>query len=71
MPFKDHRDFIETLRKTGDLIEVTKEVDWDLEAGAIGRKMYEMGGPRSGLRMLRIILKVIPSTMALWAHGVG
>ena len=45
MSFQDHRDFIETLKKNGDAIEVTKEVDWDLEAGAIGRRMYEMGGP--------------------------
>jgi phenylphosphate carboxylase alpha subunit len=45
MPFQDHRDFMETLKKTGDLIEVTREVDWDLEAGAISRRMYEKGGP--------------------------
>lgn len=45
MAFKDHRDFIEALKKTGDVVEVTREVDWDLEAGAIGRRMYEMGGP--------------------------
>jgi len=45
MSFQDHRDFIKTLKKTGDLVEVTKTVDWDLEIGAIGRRMYEMGGP--------------------------
>jgi len=36
MPFRDHRDFIENLKKTQDLIEVTKELNCDLETGDIG-----------------------------------
>lgn len=42
---KDIRQFIETLDKTGDLVRIKQEVDWDLEAGAIGRRAYEMQGP--------------------------
>ena len=29
MLFKDHRDFIKALEKTGDLARITQEVDWD------------------------------------------
>jgi 4-hydroxy-3-polyprenylbenzoate decarboxylase len=42
---KDLRSFLETLRKTGDLATVDREVHWDLELGAISRRMTEMDGP--------------------------
>lgn len=45
MAFKDHRDFFAALESEGELARITREVDWDLEAGAIGRRTYEMGGP--------------------------
>ena len=45
MAFKDARQFIETLERTGDLVRVKKEVDWDLEAAAISRRVMEKGGP--------------------------
>ncbi len=45
MPFKDLREFISKLDETGDLVTVKKEVDWDLEAAAISRRVYEMSGP--------------------------
>ncbi len=45
MPYKDHREFLTALKKTGDLLEVSKEVDWDCEMGAIGRRNYELEGP--------------------------
>lgn len=45
MAFKDHRDFFKTLEREGELVRITQEVDWDLEVGAIGRRVYEMGGP--------------------------
>ena len=32
MAFRDIRQFIETLDKTGDLVRVKREVDWDREA---------------------------------------
>lgn len=41
MVFNDTRQFIEGLDKTGDLVRITQEVDWDLEVGAIGRRAYE------------------------------
>ncbi|OFW17371.1 MAG: hypothetical protein A3H27_14190 [Acidobacteria bacterium RIFCSPLOWO2_02_FULL_59_13] len=45
MAFNGIREFINALEKTGDVVHVKKEVDWDLEAGAISRRNYEMGGP--------------------------
>jgi UbiD family decarboxylase len=45
MPFKSHRDFFEVLEKQGELARIKKEVNWDIEVGAIGRKVYENSGP--------------------------
>ena len=45
MPFNDHREFFEVLEKNGELARITEEVDWDIEAGAIGRRTYENEGP--------------------------
>lgn len=42
---KDNRKFIEQLEKTGDVVKVEQEVDWDLEAGAVIRKTNENRGP--------------------------
>jgi phenylphosphate carboxylase alpha subunit len=41
----DNRSFIDALRESGDLIEVQKEVSWDLELGAISRLACEKDGP--------------------------
>ena len=41
MAFKDLREYIETLKQTGDLTEVDHEVDWNLEVGAIIRRISE------------------------------
>jgi 4-hydroxy-3-polyprenylbenzoate decarboxylase len=45
MSYKSHRDFFEVLDKEGELARVKKEVNWDVEVGAIGRKVYESSGP--------------------------
>ncbi|TDA69636.1 MAG: phenylphosphate carboxylase subunit alpha [Clostridia bacterium] len=45
MAFRDNREFFEALLRTGDGIRVAREVDWDLEMGAIVRRVCEMGGP--------------------------
>ncbi len=44
-PFDDNRAFIEALRASQDLAEVRDEVDWDLEVGAIARRLCERDGP--------------------------
>jgi len=43
--FKDNRDFIAALKQTGDVVSISQEIDWDLEAGAISRRAMELYGP--------------------------
>ena len=45
MAFKDLREFVKLLNKTGDVVNIREEVDWDLEIGAIGRHAYEIQAP--------------------------
>ncbi len=45
MPFKDNREYVDALVKTGDAVKITKEVDWDLEASAITGRTCEISGP--------------------------
>ncbi len=45
MPYNDLREFIDALEKSGDLHRIKKEVDWNLEAGAVMRKGCEELGP--------------------------
>ncbi|HWP83582.1 MAG TPA: UbiD family decarboxylase [Terriglobia bacterium] len=42
---RDQREFIEICKRTGDVVVVDKQVDWDLELGAISRRATEMDGP--------------------------
>jgi phenylphosphate carboxylase alpha subunit len=42
---KDQREFIEICKRTGDVVIVDKQVDWDLELGAISRRATEIDGP--------------------------
>jgi 4-hydroxy-3-polyprenylbenzoate decarboxylase len=46
-PYSDLREFLEDLKKEGELAEVDAEVDWNLEVGAITRRLSEMGMGRS------------------------
>ncbi len=45
MGFKDHRELISALEKIGEVQRIEQEVDWNLEIGAIQRKVYEEQGP--------------------------
>lgn len=45
MAFKDNRQFVETLEKTGDVVRIKQEIDWDMEAGAIVRRGAELDAP--------------------------
>ncbi len=42
---RDNREFVEDLEAHGDLVRIRQEVDWDLEAGAIVRRVCELGAP--------------------------
>ena len=43
--YKDNRAYIDALAATGDAVRVSQEVDWDLEMGAIVRRVCERKGP--------------------------
>jgi 4-hydroxy-3-polyprenylbenzoate decarboxylase len=39
------REYLDALRAVGELVQVEREVDWNLEIGAIIRRCYETGAP--------------------------
>lgn len=39
------REYVAALKEIGELVEVEREVDWNLEMGAIARRCYETGAP--------------------------
>src|SRR5437588_8480010 len=39
------RRFVAQLEEAGELVSVNRQVDWDLEMGAIARRCYETGAP--------------------------
>lgn len=41
----DLREYIRALERTGDIVRIKEEVDWDLEVGAISRLACEFSGP--------------------------
>ncbi len=45
MPYKDLREFIDRLKKEGELREIGAEVDPHLELGAVCRKVLNEKGP--------------------------
>lgn len=45
MAHMDVRQFMDALQETGDIVKVEREVDWDLELGAIGRRACERQEP--------------------------
>jgi 4-hydroxy-3-polyprenylbenzoate decarboxylase len=51
--YKDNREYMKALKKTGDLVEVKEEVDWDLEMGAIVRRMCEKKSPAAYFKKIK------------------
>ncbi len=45
MPGNDLREYLEVLEKAGELLRITEEVDWYLEAGAIARRAQDLRAP--------------------------
>jgi len=50
---KDFRQYLDALRAIGELVEVSAEVDPELEVGAIARRLYETGGPAALFTRIR------------------
>lgn len=53
MAYLDLREFMEALDKAGELVTIEVEVDWNLEAGAIMRRTYEIGAPAVHFKKIR------------------
>ena len=51
--YKDNRAYIDALLKTGDAVVVNEEVDWDLEMGAIVRRMCERKSPAAYFKKIK------------------
>jgi 4-hydroxy-3-polyprenylbenzoate decarboxylase len=45
MAYMDIREYINRLEREGEIIRINKEVDWNLEMGAIIRRSHELGAP--------------------------
>lgn len=45
MAFKDLREYLQRLKEIGEIQEIEKEVDWNLEVGAIIRRSYDLRAP--------------------------
>jgi len=45
MTFLDLREYIDALESEGELVRISKEVDWDLELSAVIRRSYDLGAP--------------------------
>ena len=43
MAYYDLREFMKACDAAGEMITIDKEVDWNLEAGAISRRICEIG----------------------------
>ncbi len=50
---KDTRELIEKIDEIGELVRITREVDWDLEAGAITRRASELGSEAVFIEKIR------------------
>lgn len=53
MAYSDMREFMDALKKAGELVEIDTEVDWYLEVGAIIRRTYEIGAPGVHFKKIR------------------
>src|SRR3989304_7128544 len=52
-PYGDLREFISEMEKQGQLKKIAAEVDWNLEIGAIMRKVLESQGPAGLFRKIK------------------
>lgn len=52
-PYHDLREFMEACDKANELVTIEREVDWNLEAGAIARRITEIGAPMAHMKKMR------------------
>ena len=52
-PYHDLREYMEACDKAGEMVTIEREVDWNLEAGAIARRITEIGAPMAFMKKMR------------------
>ena len=53
MAYHDLREFMKACEDAGEMVTIDKEVDWNLEAGAISRRICEIGAPMAHMTNIR------------------
>ena len=52
-PYHDLREYMEACDKASEMVTIEREVDWNLEAGAIARRITEIGAPMAFMKKMR------------------
>jgi len=53
-PYHDLREYMEACYNAGEMVTIEREVDWNLEAGAIARRITEIGAGEAELLAVQI-----------------
>ncbi len=53
MAFYDLREYMEACDNAGEMVTIDREIDWNLEAGAISRRICEIGAPMAHMTNIR------------------
>ena len=53
MAYYDLREFMQACDKAGEMVTIDKEVDWNLEVGAVSRRICEIGAPMAHMTKVR------------------
>ncbi len=69
MGYQDLRGYIEMLEHHGELVHVYDEVDWNLEIGAIIRRIYDLGAPAALFEKIKDYPRGYRVLGAPMAHG--
>lgn len=71
-PYHDLREFMDACAAAGEMITIDREVDWNLEAGAIARRITEIGAPMAFMPKVRGAnegFSILASPIAKGWHG--
>ncbi len=66
---RDIREFIKVLERTGDLVRIGEEIDWDLEVGAISRRACELNAPAALFERIKDYpegYRILANPVATW-----
>jgi phenylphosphate carboxylase alpha subunit len=53
MAYYDLREFMDACDQAGEMTTIEKEIDWNLEAGAISRRICEIGAPMAHMKNVK------------------